>query len=259
MKAKELISFLEEKYPRNLAEEWDNVGLLVGDGEKEIHKVLFALDVTHRVIEYAVEQKIDMIITHHPLIFRPLKAIRSEDNVGRKIFALVKAGINVYTLHTNLDAQKRGLNDYILEKLGVFNSEILEKREDGTGIGRVFSWKEGKSLKEVEQLLRESLGLFFVRSVICNPEEKISKVCLINGSAMSYWKLAKSKGIHLFITGDVSYHDALDACESGMSVMDIGHLETERFFSELLLRDLQECPLDYDVFQEEPVFQLSAE
>lgn len=257
MKAKQLIAFLEEKYPKNLAEEWDNVGLLLGDEEKEIHKVLFALDVTYKAIDYAIEQQVDMIITHHPLIFRPLKAIRSEDHLGRKIFSLVKAGINVYTLHTNLDSQKQGLNDYILEKLGVLTSEILEKREDGTGIGRIFSWEEGKSLNEVEQLLRESLGLFFLRSVIYNPGKKIFKVCLINGSGMSYWKLAKSKGIDLFITGDISYHDALDAYESGMNVMDIGHLEAERFFSELLLRDLQEYSLDYDVFQEEPVFQLS--
>ena len=135
MKAKELIAFLEEKYPKNLAEEWDNVGLLLGDGEKEINRVLFALDVTYKVIDYAIEEKIDMIITHHPLIFKPIKSIRKEENLGKKIFSLVKAEINVYTLHTNLDAQKQGLNDYILEKMGIFESKVLEKREDGTGIG----------------------------------------------------------------------------------------------------------------------------
>lgn len=257
MKTKELVAVLEAKYPRNLAEDWDNVGLLVGDGEKELHKILFALDVTHKVIDYAIKQEVDMIITHHPIIFRPIKALRQEDNIGSKIFALVKAGINVYTLHTNLDAQKQGLNDYLLEKLGIFDSKVLDKREDGTGIGRIFSWKEGKTIQEVETILKEKLALPFLRKVVPDFHKKIFKVCFVNGSGMSYWKLARAKGVDLFITGDISYHDALDAYESGMIVMDIGHLETERFFSELLLRDLKEYSLEYDFFQEESVFQIS--
>lgn len=257
MKLKKLMAILEEKYPLALAEEWDNVGLLLGDPEQEIHKVLFALDLTGKVIEYAIQEKADLIITHHPFLFHPIKKIQNSEIVGRKIFSLVKAGISVYTLHTNLDAQKQGLNDYILEKMGIFHSEILEPGVEGTGIGRFFSWEEGKTIEEVERLLQEKLQLSFLRVIGKTPKKRIRKVCFVNGSGMSYWKLAKEKSVDLFITGDIGYHDALDLRESEMIAMDVGHLEAERFFSELLLRDLIDCPFEKIVFQEEAVFEVS--
>lgn len=257
MKMKEWIRIFEEKYPKDLAEDWDNVGFLFGDPEKEIHKILFALDITYEVIAYATSCKADMIVTHHPFIFHPLKRISLEDDIGRKIFSLAKAGINVYTLHTNLDSQRPGLNDYLLEKIEIFDSKILDKREDGTGIGRIFSWKEGKSLSEVEKLLKEKLQLPFLRVVAIDTEKKIFKIGFVNGSGMSYWKLAKAKDVDAFITGDVSYHDALDASESGMVIFDIGHFEAERFFVELLLRDLSEYAFSYEIFPGRSVFRLS--
>src|SRR3712207_4027278 len=119
MKTKDFISIVEKKYPKYLAEDWDNVGLLVGDEEKEVDRILFALDVTEEVVDFAIAHAFDMIISHHPLIFHGIKKVLKRDSLGAKIFKLVKYGINVYTLHTNLDAQKEGLNDYILEKMGI--------------------------------------------------------------------------------------------------------------------------------------------
>lgn len=255
MKTKDFISILERKYPKVLAEEWDNVGLLVGDAEKEVHNILLALDVTEEVIDFAVTHSFDMIISHHPIIFRGIKRVLQQDVLGAKIFKLVKHGINVYTLHTNLDAQKAGLNDYILEKLGVTVSTVLEKREDGTGIGRMFQYPEGKSVEEIQKLLSHKLGLSFQRYIGNDMQQVVHRVCLVNGSGMSYWRMAKSKGAELFITGDVSYHDALDAKECGMSVIDMGHYEAEYFFAELLMRDFKHTLLKFQIFESKPVFQ----
>lgn len=256
MKTKDFISILEKKYPKTLAEEWDNVGLLVGDEEKEIQNILFALDVTEEVIDFAITHSFDMIISHHPPIFRGIKRVLKQDVLGAKIFKLVKHGINVYTLHTNLDAQKAGLNDYILEKLGVTVSTILEKREDGTGIGRIFQYPEGKSIEEIQKLLSHKLGLSFQRYIGHDVQQVVHRVCLVNGSGMSYWRIAKLKGAELFITGDVSYHDALDAKECRMNVIDIGHFEAERFFAELLMRDFEHTLLTFQIFESKPLFQL---
>jgi len=256
MKTKDFISILEKKYPKTLAEEWDNVGLLVGDEEKEIQNILFALDVTEEVIDFAITHSFDMIISHHPPIFRGIKRVLKQDVLGAKIFKLVKHGINVYTLHTNLDAQKAGLNDYILEKLGVTVSTILEKREDGIGIGRIFQYPEGKSIEEIQKLLSHKLGLSFQRYIGYDVQQVVHRVCLVNGSGMSYWRIAKLKGAELFITGDVSYHDALDAKECRMNVIDIGHYEAERFFAELLMRDFEHTFLTFQIFESKPLFQL---
>lgn len=256
MKTKDFINILEKKYPKNLAEDWDNVGLLVGDEEKDLQKILFSLDVTEEVIDYAIKNSFDMIISHHPIIFRGMKRVLKQDALGTKIFKLVKYGINVYTLHTNLDAQIEGLNDYLLEKIGISNSSILEKREDGTGIGRIFKYPEGKLISEIQEELSNYLELSFQRYIGKNRNKKVYRACLVNGSGMSYWRMAQSRGVELFITGDVSYHDALDAKESGMDIIDIGHYEAERFFAELLMKNLQETSLNFEIFDSKPVFQL---
>ena len=127
MITKDIINFLEEKYPRSNAEEWDNVGLLVGNNKKDVKKIQLSIDATEKAVDYAAQNNVDMIVTHHPLIFKPLKSIVMSELSGRKIIKLIENGLNLYSIHTNLDSSKDGLNDYILELLEVKKYKIIVK------------------------------------------------------------------------------------------------------------------------------------
>lgn len=256
MKTRNIIKIIEDKYPCINAEEWDNVGLLIGDYDKEIKKIQFSLDATIEAIENAISNGVDMIITHHPIIFKAIKNIRQQDALGKKIRELIKKDINVYCIHTNLDSTKNGLNDYVLKKLGYEESKILDfVEEKDCGIGRVYTLDKEMILSEYIKLIKEKLNISNVRVISKNINRKIKKIALINGSAMSYWRLAKIKNIDLFITGDVGYHDALDALENNLDVLDFGHYESENFFYELLENELKGLNLEFLRFNNGPIFK----
>ena len=126
MKTRDIINILEKKFPKINAEEWANVGLLIGDYDKEIKKIQFSLDATLESIENAISKKVDMLITHHPIIFKAIKDITEQNILGKKIRDLIKNDINVYAIHTNLDSSIEGLNDYVLKKIGILEYKILD-------------------------------------------------------------------------------------------------------------------------------------
>lgn len=257
MITKDIINFLEEKYPRSNAEDWDNVGLLVGNNKKEIKRVQLSIDATENAIDYASDNDIDMIVTHHPLIFKPLKSIVMSEVSGRKIIKLIENGINLYSMHTNLDSSKDGLNDYILELLEVKKYKIIDmnEKDETAGIGRMYSLEEKVSIFQYADFIKEKMKIKNVRIISSDIKSEVKKIALINGSGMSYWKKVKSLGADLFVTGDISYHDALDAKESGLHLIDIGHFESENCFSELLKKNLKEMGLEVEVFNDGPVFE----
>jgi len=125
VRAKDIITLMEEEYPLHLAESWDNSGLQIGSSDKKVGRILIALDLDSFVLKQAVEKQVDMIITHHPLFFKPMKNINYASPLGRMIKALVSADITVYSAHTNLDAAERGLNQALAEKLGLIDIEPL--------------------------------------------------------------------------------------------------------------------------------------
>ncbi len=248
---------LEEKFPKKLAEEWDNVGLLVGDSKKSIKKVQLSIDATERAIDNAIENGVDMIVTHHPFIFKPIKSIDFSTLMGRKIKKLIKNDINLLSLHTNLDSATEGLNDFILSLLGVEKSKVLDKNPemDNCGIGRIYNLEKEVEIEEYVKYLKEKLKIANVRVVSKNKKEKIKKIALVNGSGMSYWRKAKSLGVDLFITGDVGYHEALDALENNFPVIDIGHFEGEQHFVELLKRYFENYNIDVIIYNDGPIFE----
>ena len=125
VRAKDIITLMEEEYSLHLAESWDNSGLQIGSSDKKVGRILIALDLDSFVLKQAVEKQVDMIITHHPLFFKPMKNINYASPLGRMIKALVSADITVYSAHTNLDAAERGLNQALAEKLGLIDIEPL--------------------------------------------------------------------------------------------------------------------------------------
>ena len=257
MITKDIINFLEEKYPRSNAEEWDNVGLLVGNNKKDVKKIQLSIDATEKAVDYAAQNNVDMIVTHHPLIFKPLKSIVMSELSGRKIIKLIENGLNLYSIHTNLDSSKDGLNDYILELLEVKKYKIIDinANDETAGIGRMYTLEEKINILEYADFIKTKMKIKNVRVISNDLKSEVKKIALINGSGMSYWRKVKSLGADLFITGDISYHDALDAKESGLHLIDIGHFESENCFSELLKKNLEEIGLEVLIFNDGPVFE----
>ena len=229
VKCQDVMQAMERIAPRRLAEEWDNPGLLVGSPHDEVRKILVALDVREETVERAIEDGCDLIVAHHPLIFRALKALRTDDATGCKIARLIKADIAVFAAHTNLDSAAGGVNDVLAERLELHDvAPLVEGAADSEpGLGRIGSLRAEFSLEDFAALVKEKLGLSSMR-VACAGERKISRVALCGGSGAEFVGRAAAKGADAYVTGDVKYHDAERAIGLGIHVLDAGHFATEQ-------------------------------
>lgn len=236
LKVEEFSKILKDIAPPYLCESYDNVGLMVGEKTDTITNVLAALDIREDVIAEAKEKNCNLILTHHPLIFNKPSSISDKTVQGRNIIKLIKNGINVYSMHTNLDSVKGGINDIFTELIGIKNVTIIDKKNitdydkiekyDPSGIGRIGCFDNPISLYDLCNLVKKNLGIEKLR--YCGSlDSKIIKVALINGSGSDYFRKASSLGVQCIITGDTTYHYVQEAEETGMSVIDAGHFETE--------------------------------
>lgn len=229
IKVSEIIREMEKIAPPFLKESYDNVGLMVGDENKEVKKILFALDCTKAVVSEAKENNIDMIITHHPLIFRKPSRIVYSDLQGYKIIELIKNDIALYSSHTNLDSVKGGINEEITKMLGFENSTLIDsskiKGYEDSGIGRIVNLEEEIEIDDVVNLVKEKLKIKNLR--VAKGKNKVNKIAIINGSGQDYFSHAASLGVDCIITGDTSYHFVSDYKEMGISIIDAGHFGTE--------------------------------
>lgn len=343
---KNLINKIEYKYPLNLAYEWDNVGLLVGDFNANIKTVLVVLEVNETVIDEAINNNIDLIITHHPFIFKKMNKINTCDLKGRLIYKLIKNNIALYSMHTNFDIAFDGLNDYFMEIMGFENTSILDvtsnevlyklvvyvpeanakivkealgksgagnignysycsfltkgegsfKPLEGSepfigsqgsistvkevkletivkqnelnkvvssmlkvhpyeevvydlyklensgksfGLGRVSKLNKTTTLEQLSNFIKEKLNMKYIR-IVGEKDSIISKVALVTGSGSDMIKKSKKAGADVLITGDIKYHEAQDALDMGICIIDCGHFETENIFSDVIKRFLDQ-------------------
>jgi dinuclear metal center YbgI/SA1388 family protein len=215
--------------PSFLKESYDNVGLMVGEKEKTVSKVLLALDCTKEVIKEAKDNHIDLIITHHPLLFKKPSRIVREDLQGWKVIELIKNDISLYSSHTNLDSVKGGINEEIVKMLGYDDSTIIEKSTvkgyEDSGIGRFIELEKEISVEIFIQKLKKTLKIQNLRGVIAN--KNIRKIAIINGSGQDFFGKALKLGADCIVTGDTSYHFASDYKEMGVTILDPGHFSTE--------------------------------
>ena len=242
MKCKEIIRILESKWPGSYALDWDNVGLLVGDKEQEVHHIFIALDVTDDTLEQAIECGADMIITHHPLMFAPMKKIVADDFIGRRIMKMIKYDIAYYAMHTNFDVM--GMADLNAQCLKLQMPEVLEVTrehdEKKEGIGRVGVLSEEMTLDAFAAYVKECMELESIR-VYGDPDAVIRKVAVSSGSGKGMAKAALISGADVLVTGDVDYHMGIDCVAQGLCVVDAGHYGTEMVFISHVEEQLKEA------------------
>ena len=218
MTVNDIFDYLNSLYPVNTACDFDNPGILVGDKSAEVQRAVISLDCTDSAIEKAVENRCQLIITHHPVIFEPLKNVLSDSPVYR----LIKNGISVISMHTNLDIGKGGVNDTLCEVLGLKNTEKYSA-DDGfplnTGLLPVQMTPE-----QLAGYIKEKLG---GRIKYSSGSGKIDRVLVCSGSGGSYFTELIRSGCDALITADVKHNVFIDAARLGKSVFDAGHFETE--------------------------------
>lgn len=344
MKLKEIIQAIEQKYPLSLAESWDNVGLMVGDPNQEIKKILVSIEANEAIVEEAVRQQADLIVTHHPFLFKGIKRVTTTDYKGKLLHTLIHHDIAVYSMHTNFDIAADGLNDYFMEVMNFTGAKILdvtsketlykivvyvpkthedivrkalasagagaigdysdctfhvdgkghfkplqganpyigsvgdletvdEVRIESTvrgeylntsiqamlaahpyetaaydvillsntgvddGIGRIATLEHEMSLEQVARLVKEKLAMNAIR-VVGELAHPIKKVAVVTGSGADYIGAAMKKGADVLITGDLKYHEAQDAVDAGMCLIDCNHFESENIFKDVMKRFL---------------------
>jgi len=225
----EITKYLESLYPRALAYDWDNVGLQVGSLNKPVKKILITLDVTKDVIKEAIQGKFDLLISHHPLIFQPVNNIQFETPRGWIIKELINHDIALFSMHTNFDLADGGMNDVLAKRLGLKNSQLLDEE---AGIGR-YGDIEPMTLTDFIADVKKKLELDHVRLIGTN-DKIITTVGISGGSGQQHMYQAKKRGCDIYLTGDITYHNALDALQMGFTLLDIGH-NAEKIFKTTVL------------------------
>lgn len=231
MKCQEVISILEQQSPRHYACDWDNVGLLVGNQEKEIKKVYIALDATDEAIEEAAAAGADLLLTHHPMIFRGMKRITAEDFIGRRVIRLIQEDMAYYAMHTNFDV--KGMADLAADYLHLTETRVLEvtcnSDDKEEGIGRYGCLTQEMSLGELCDMVKEVFSLENVK-VFGDLKKRVSTAALSPGSGKSVISNGLRAGVDVLITGDIDHHEGIDAVAQGMAVIDAGHYGLEHIF-----------------------------
>lgn len=239
VKCRDIMWFMEDLAPAGYAEEWDNPGLNIGDPDADVKKIIVALDATEDVIDEAIEKGADMIVTHHPLLFHAVKKINYDRPDGRKIIKLIKNNINMFAAHTNLDAAKGGTNDVLAEMIGLKNLTVLsEGCEDGIGIGKIGYFEGDMTLGMLSVKIKEALGLDAVR-VIGNLSSKVEKAALCTGAGGEFMDDAVREGCDVFITSDIRYHEAMDAVDKKIALIDATHYATENIIVPVIAQYLR--------------------
>ena len=231
MLCRDIMKVIEATYPKHAALEWDNVGLLVGRTEKEVKKIYVALDATDAVIERAVASNVDMLITHHPLLFSPLKKITDEHFIGGRVVKLLQHDISYYAMHTNYDVC--GMADISAAILGLDGAETLEvtDKESMEGIGKVGDFSGPMSLQSCGEFIKEKFQLDSVK-VFGDLSSTVQRVAICPGSGKGMTELALEKNADVLVTGDIGHHEGIDAVAQGLAIIDAGHYGLEHIFIE---------------------------
>lgn len=242
----ELYNYLSVKFPPSLSESWDNDGLMCcTNHQSDVKKVLLTLDATYEAIVYAAQHDFDIIFTHHPLVFRSIRAFDTDNFVCDKLSLLIKSGITVMSFHTRLDAAEDGVNDALAEKLGLLNITPVSADETESALLRMGNLIVPMSLSKFAAHVKKQLGC---KSLSYVGKGQVSKVAVLGGSGKDFVALALKKGADTFVCGEIDYNSMLDASEQGLNVIAAGHFATENLVLNNIGALLENLDIPYEIF-----------
>lgn len=245
MKIKEVINYLESKFPLSWQEDFDNSGMQCGDKEREITGALVCFEFSDAVIDEAIQLNANLIVAHHPLIFGSgLKKIEPTDRVGRMVCKAIENKLVLYSMHTNVDSGIGGGNYAFAEKLKLKNSKVLDPKllvDENmglVGLGQYGELPEAMSVPVFLQYVKDCLGLQVVKYA-GNINRPVRTVAVCGGSGSSLIRQAIKSGADAYVTGDVRYHDFFIP-DNQMLIVDVGHFEGEHFIKDILYAEIKE-------------------
>ncbi len=252
---KDILNVLENNYPLKYSEKWDKSGLQVGDTTVNTSKIILALDPLEEVVNYAIKNKINLIITHHPLALKAIFPIDTQTYLGRVIKKAILNNITIYSAHTNFDSVEPTVSDALLDKLDFkyeSKSFIKNNTENNVGFGRIIKLNKKMAYSDILNAVKEKSLAKYLRFV-GDIDKVIEVIAIMGGSGASFIEDVYQKGADLYITGDIKYHDARLAEQLGLSVIDLGHFNSERH-SLIILKKLLEFnfkEIFIDIFNKE--------
>ena len=244
----DIIKVMETMAPLRLAEEWDNVGLQVGQLDWPVRSIWVALDPLYDVVDDACRNGVDLLITHHPLIFNPLRCINFDTPVGSVIQAAAGHKLAIFAAHTNFDSAADGINDLLAFRVGLADLKVLKRGdrpcEDSAtddiqkqGLGRVVELEETMELLPLALSIKKKLGLKYIK-IAGKPDLPVRRVAVCSGSGSGLMKDFYSSGAQVFISGDLRYHDAREVEALNLGLIDMGHFASEYLAIEVLAKRL---------------------
>lgn len=231
-----ICDFLDQSAPTALAEEWDNVGLILGDPQGNCARIMTCLTVTPESADEAVERNADLIVSHHPLPFSSTKRITTDQTPTKLIWQLAQAGVSIYSPHTGFDSAVRGINQMLCDKLKIESTKpIVPNRKDPEmpGAGRIGTLPAARTLGEFAATVKETFSLPRLQ-VVGDLDASIQRVATACGSGGSFLSKAASRGAECLVTGEATFHSVLEARARGVGMILMGHFFSERFALEEL-------------------------
>lgn len=224
----DLYNYFSEIFPESLRSDWDNDGLMVADDpDREVYRVLCTLDVTDEAVDYAIKNKFDLIVSHHPMIFKPLCGVNYLDPVSRKAIRLIKSGVSVMSFHTRLDASASGVNDLFAKLLGL--TEVQKLEIDGESVVRVGNLAEPMGCTDFAAFVKKTLNA--ERVLYSQASGQVSRVAVCGGDGKDFVNAVRAAGADSYVTGQLSYNIMEESDYIGLNLFEAGHFHTEDFIS----------------------------
>ena len=260
MKIAEIARLIEDYAPLDLQENWDNAGLQVGNPQAEAAGALLCLDVTEAIVDEAIAKGVNLIITHHPLLFHGLKSITGCNGIERIVIKAIKNDIAIYSAHTNMDSTVGGVSHRIADKIGLLDVEVLAPARISTtgeavGLGVVGNLPEAEDAKAFLLRVKAAFGVGAIK--YCgNVEKAVRRVAICGGAGSEFVHDAIAQGADVLITGDVKYHEFF-AEKDKILLADIGHYESEQFtkeiFNEIITKKIPNFAVHYAELDKNPI------
>lgn len=225
----DIISRFEQFASPQLAEKWDHPGLQLGNPNLEVKKLMTTLDVRPEVVTEAIEEHVDFIFAHHPVMFRPAKDLDLRNPQNKMYAQLLESGITVYAAHTNLDTANGGMNDWLADQLGLVDTEpLIDAGKDPVsgekiGMGRVGKIDRDFTAEQFAKYCQETFNVPNLRWAAPTNNRLIHRIAILGGSGQDFWQAALKKGADAYVTGDTTYHFVQDMISNGLTLIDPGH------------------------------------